>query len=216
MRAPGSSLDRVVLAGYVFGLVALYRGLPLQVPPSLHVANGTVWLGAPMVAFLLPAAVTLTDRLLRGLYMAPEGGEPGAHADAIYDAIMLRVSLLVIGTHGVILLGLLGVLSGRSWAAVLVPAMLGATMISVGNILPRTRPNLAIGLRTGRTLADRAVWMRAHRSLGYVMVGCGATIIASAIAIPRPVGPAMILLAGPGAFAASWLLLRRRERHARI
>jgi len=100
MRAPGSSLDRVVLAGHAFGLVALYRGLPLQVPPSLHVANGTVWLGAPMVAFLLPAAVTLTDRLLRGLYLAPEGGEPGAHADAIYDAIMLRVSLLVIGTHG--------------------------------------------------------------------------------------------------------------------
>src|SRR5437773_3497585 len=50
--------------------------------------------------------------------------------------------------HATVLAGLLGMLRGQEWAAQIVPLMLGSTMISVGNLLPRTRPHLAIGIRT--------------------------------------------------------------------
>jgi len=121
---------------------------------------------------------------------------------------MLRVTVFVVGVHGAVLLAVLGRLSGRRWAAELVPLMLGFTMIGIGNLLPKTRPNLAIGIRTRLTLSDRALWIRVHRWAGYLMVGCGAVIVLSAMAVPRPVGPGMILLVGPAALAGTCLLVR--------
>jgi hypothetical protein len=33
--------------------------------------------------------------------------------------------------------------------------------MAIGNLLPRVRPNVAIGIRTSRTLRDRDAWLRA-------------------------------------------------------
>jgi uncharacterized membrane protein len=214
MRSVPSTQTFVVLAGYALGGLALYWGLPEQVPPSWTVsARRTLWLGTPMAAFLLPTAVALTDRLLRGLCPRHPIDVPNsANGLAIYDAIMLRFAIFVMGVHGAVLLAMLGRLSGRQWAAQLVPLMLGFTMMSIGNLLPRTRPNLAIGIRTRRTLSDRALWIRVHRSAGYLVVACGALLLLSAITVPRPVGPAMILLVGPAALVGTCLLVRFSTR----
>ena len=146
-----STQSLVIVAGYVLGAVALYWGLPDEVPPSWTVSGGrAVWLGVPMVAFLLPTAVAITDLLLRGLYIRDPIADFAQMS--VYDAIMLRFSIFVIGVHAAVLLAVLGLLSGRQWAAQIVPLMLGFAMISIGNILPKTRPNPAIGIRTRRTL----------------------------------------------------------------
>jgi uncharacterized membrane protein len=136
-----------------------------------------------MVTFLLPTAVAVTDALLRGLSVRhPVDETTAVKVLAIYDAIMLRFMVFVVGVHATVLAGLLGMLRGQEWAAQIVPLMLGFTIISIGNLLPRTRPNLAIGIRTRRTLSDRALWIRVHRSAGYIVVACGAVIVFSAIA----------------------------------
>jgi immunity protein, SdpI family len=202
-------------AGYALGALALYSGLPQEIPPSWSVpGRGAVWLGAPMVAFLLPTAVAVTDALLRGLSVRHPVDETSAvNVLAIYDAIMLRFMVFVVGVHATVLAGLLGMLRGQEWAAQIVPLMLGFTMISIGNLLPRTRPNLAIGIRTRLTLSDRALWIRLHRSAGHMVVACGAVLVLSAMTVPRPVGPAMILLVGPAALVGTCLLVRFSRKH---
>lgn len=206
MRSMPPTQAFVVLAGYVLGGIALSRGLPGQVPPS--------WLGAPMVAFLLPTAAAVTDYLLRDLCVRhPADEADSSNALAIYDAIMLRFTIFVVSVHGAVLLAALGLLSGRRWAAQLVPLMLGFAMISIGNLLPKTRPNLAIGIRTRLTLSDRVLWMQVHRWAGYLLVASGAIIVLSAIVVPRPVGPGMILLVGPAVLAGTCLLVRFSRRH---
>lgn len=170
-----------------------------------------------MVAFLLPTAVAITDFLLLDLSVKQPVDEPNSqHVLAIYDAIMLRFTVFVMGVHGAVLLAVLGLLSGRRWAAQLVPLMLGFAMISIGNLLPRTCPNHAIGIRTRLTLSDRAFWMRVHRWAGYMVVAGGAVIVLSAMTVPRPIGPGMILLVGPAALAGTCLLvwLSRKRDHA--
>jgi hypothetical protein len=208
MRSLPSARIVVVFAGYVVGGFALARGFPEPVPPF--------WLGAPMVAFLLPTATAITDFLLRGLcvnHPIEESSSPSVLA--IYDAIMLRFTLFIFGVHLAIQLAVSGLLSRSTWAAELVPLMLGFTLISIGNLLPKTRPNLAIGIRTQRTLSDGALWMRVHRRVGYIAVGCGIVIVLSAIAVPRPVGPGMILLVGPAGLAGTYLLVRCSRKHVR-
>ncbi len=210
MRPPYSRRGLVIAAGYVLGAFALYRGLPdYGAPASTAWDNGMVSLNALMVAFLLPTAAVLTDTLLRGLCLRHPVGESGSDAVlATYDAIMLRVIVFIVAVHAVMLLGLAGMLEGRGWAAQIVPLMLGLTMIGIGNLLPRTRPNLAIGIRTQRTLSDRRLWARIHRSAGYLLVASGMVIVLSSIAVPAPVGAAMVLVVGPALVAGMCLLVR--------
>jgi uncharacterized membrane protein len=217
MRSLRSPHLLVVVAGYALGASAL-SGLPQEIPPFWSVpGRGTLWLGGPMVAFLLPTAVAITDFLLRGLCVKHPVDAPNSLSVLpIYDAIMLRFTVFIMGVHGAVLLAVLGLLSGRRWAAQLVPMMLGFTMISIGNLLPKTRPNLAIGIRTRLTLSNRALWIRVHRSLGHMVVACGAVLVLSAMAVPRPLGPTMILLVGPAALVGTCLLVRfsRTQLHA--
>ena len=195
-------LFAVVLgAGCGLGGAALLTGPP-----------GRVTAGA---AFLLPAAVMVTDVLLRDLCIRHPIGEAGSpDAVRIYDAIMLRIGVFVMGVHATVLAGLLGLLAGRDWAGQIVPVMLGLVLISIGNLLPRTRPNLALGIRTRRTLTNRAAWIRTHRSTGYVTVATGAVILLSAIAVPPPIGRTMVLAVAPAALMATWFVVRRATRHA--
>jgi uncharacterized membrane protein len=195
-----------VLAGLALGAVAMVTGLPDEIPPS--------WLGRPMVAFLLPAAVAVMDVLLRAVSRRPVDPQAGDSGLATAEAIMARVSVFVVGIHAAVLAGLVGWVPAGDWTMRVVPLMLGLVMISVGNLLPRTRPNLAIGVRTRRTLADRAAWIALHRSAGYVVVASGVVVAVSALALPRPIGPRMIQLVGPLAAIGLWLLARQQGRAA--
>ena len=87
MRPLPSTQTFVVSAGYVLGAFALYWGVPEQVPPAWTVsARRTLWLGTPMVAFLLPTSVAITDRLLRGLCLRHPIDEPdSASARPVLD-----------------------------------------------------------------------------------------------------------------------------------
>jgi uncharacterized membrane protein len=216
MATPRLVTRSAILAGYALGAGALYGRLPAEIPPSWTGPSGDVtWLGAPMVAFLLPTATAVIESLLRGLFQRhPIDQHNAANALLVFDAIIARVAVFVLGVHAAVLAGVLGRLFDQEWAAQIVPLMLGITLISVGNLLPRTRPNLAIGIRTQRTLSDRTCWIRTHRHAGYLVVACGAVLVLSALAVPKPVGPGMILLVGPAALVGMWLLLRLHGRHA--
>ena len=67
---------------------------------------------------------------------------------------------------------------------------------------------------TSRTLADRAQWVHTHRIAGYAMVVLGFVIVVAALAVPPPVGPAMILVVGPAAALGIPVLLFWFKRHA--
>jgi uncharacterized membrane protein len=114
-----------------------------------------------------------------------------------YDAIVFRVVLFIGALHGTVLTGLLGRgLVDRTGPIVprLAPVLLGAGLITIGNLLPRVRPNVAIGIRTSRTLRDRDAWLRANRTAGYVAVALGFAIVAAALLVPP--GPRIAAVVG--------------------
>lgn len=189
----------VIGIGYILG-AAVFSRLPHQIP-------------RPMVAFLLPTAALVTFALLRQLGARDLSEDRSRDFLLTYEAIMFRFVLFLTGVHATILAGLLGFLSGREWAARIVPMLLGAFLIGVGNLLPRTRPNLAIGISTSGTRSDRALWMRTHRVAGYLVVALGLVILLAGLAVPAPVGPRMGRLIEPAVlFGVPALVLYSRRK----
>lgn len=78
-----------------------------------------------------------------------------------------------------------GVLHWPLWTYRILTAILGLGFIAAGNVMPRTRPNWIVGLRTKRTLTDRTAWNRTHRLMGALMMGLGAAVVLTSFVAPR-------------------------------
>lgn len=59
--------------------------------------------------------------------------------------------------------------------------LLGILFILLGNYMPKTKQNFTFGLRIPWTLNDEENWVKTHRLAGWLMVGGGAIICATAI-----------------------------------
>jgi len=167
--APGATI------GFAWLLtVAMYPELPIPAPEGSLLPV----LARPLVALCLPTAATVTYLILRRLW-----GEIGLEravettSEAAHRAIALHVVLFIVVLHVLVLLSLGGVESVHNWEPRLVILLFGAVFIATGNLLPRTRPNLALGIRTTRTLTNRHLWIKLHRACGYVAVAFGAVVV---------------------------------------
>ena len=195
---------------------------PLVAIVALYVASVAAYVRMPpatfdpaFIAFLLPTAAGAIYVLMR-LLAAHDHVRRGNGAFAtIYDAIVFRVVLFIGALHGTILVGLLGrgvIARGGPLVPRLAPILLGAALIAIGNLLPQVRPNVAIGIRTSRTLDNRDAWLRANRTAGYVAVALGAGIIVSALLL-RP-GPRVAAAVGSIGIVAFVLLVAWTWRDA--
>jgi uncharacterized membrane protein len=63
--------------------------------------------------------------------------------------------------------------------------VLGASLVLMGNVMPRLRPNWVAGLRTRRNLEDPQLWRAAHRAFGAAFVASGILTIAVGLVAPR-------------------------------
>ncbi len=205
MAAPADSRPLVTVAAlYAVSAVAYAR-----LPP---------WTDRAFIAFLLPTAAVVIYVLMRRLYARDHVRQGNGAFTDTYNAIIFRVVLFVGGLHGTILAALLGRgLMARTGPLVprLAPLLLGAVLIAIGNLLPRVRPNVAIGIRTSRTLRDREAWLRTNRTAGYVSVTLGVVIVAITLLLPR--GPWVTgAIGGMGMIAVVTLVARTwRDTHDR-
>src|SRR5918996_3997294 len=117
----------------------------------------------PLIAFTLPAAAAATYFILRSLWSEIGAERNGPReVEATHRAIAICVVVFVMALHVLTILNLAGIEWVRAWGPRLVIVLFGAVFIAIGNLLPRTRPNLALGIRTSRTLSDRSFWIRLH------------------------------------------------------
>jgi uncharacterized membrane protein len=61
------------------------------------------------------------------------------------------------------------------------PLLMGALFIVVGNLLGKLRPNWFIGIRTPWTLSSKDAWVRAHRAGGWVFIAGGLLFMAAGV-----------------------------------
>ena len=97
-----------------------------------------------------------------------------------FHATVFAVTSLLALFH-IVLLG--SILAWPVWFFRAVTVLLGVGFITIGNVIPRVRPNWIVGIRTKRTLADPDSWTQVHRELGMLLMLAGVpTILAPFIA----------------------------------
>jgi hypothetical protein len=145
----------------------------------------------PAVTLILWAAFRAAptaagQRMARRLFRnAPEAVTSSAQFDRFgktYDTIVLGVVLLLLGFHAAILAALL---QYPAMASRIIPMVLGGSMMLMGNVTPRLRPNWVAGLRTRRNLEDPQLWRAAHRAFGAAFVVSGILTMAVGLVAPR-------------------------------
>jgi len=152
--------------------------------PVLHLPpTDEMRLARPLLVFLLPAAATTIEILLEQLWSRDRLRDRDSDLEAVFDAIVFRCVLFVTAIQLTFLAVFAGVPGVRNWAGRIVIVAFGLTITSIGNLLPRTRPNVAIGFRTSRTLGNRRLWIDTHRAAGYLTVMLGLVIVFSGVAL---------------------------------
>ncbi len=163
--------------------VAAFLRLPAHVPEDWWIpGDSDEWLVRTLLAFFLPAAAVTIVLLFRRLASIDPLRENYQRFSGAYELVLTSAVLFVIGLHGVLLGTLLG---APAWIWKLPSLMVGVILIVVGNVVPRIRPNVALGVRTPWTLGDEGVWASTHRVAGYVLVACGAVVLLEAVIAPH-------------------------------
>jgi len=194
--------------------IVVYRRLPETMAVHWDMnGNPNGWMPRAFGAFFGPVFLLLLWQLMRVLPRLDPRESNYARFSGAYDTVVAATLLLVLGTHGIVLAVALGhpVAVPR-----LVPALVGALFVVIGNVMPRMRPNWWFGVRTPWTLSNDRVWARTHRLAGFSMTAAGLVIIASALVLPARLGLPVLIAAvvaatiGPAVY--SYLTWKREQQ----
>jgi uncharacterized membrane protein len=199
----------LVLAGIVTALV--YQRLPERMPIHWDIrgeADGWAsravgaWLMFPIAAIIWPLARFL-PLLLSKEKQEKIAGTPVAAFALVMTVFFVTMQFLILyaALHP-------GFRTGAG-----VSLLLGAMWIAMGQMMPRTRRNPFIGIRTSWTLASDENWLRTHRVGGYAFFIGGVVTVAAAL-----LGDHALFVAIPAALVSafvpvvySFLLSRRLQ-----
>lgn len=183
----------IIVVAYAAGFawLGLHPGLPglPAVTGSGELANRV------LVAFLLPTAAAVLLWLFRTIELRRPVcvREPGDSAAT--ERVVLQFVIFIGALHVLVILCLSEVSWIRPWAPRLPFVLVGALLLSVGNLLPTTRPNVLVGIRTPRSLRSRHLWMEINRIGGYVAMGLGLVVIVAAVVLRFVLAGQLILVA---------------------
>lgn len=167
----------LIVAAFAFSL-AVYGMLPERIPTHWNL-RGEVddYSSRAFGAFFMPAMILGVWLLLRAVpHIDPRRTNIEKFRDTYETMVALVVSFMVV-LHVAVLGAALG------WPisiARIAPFGVGALLVIVGNLMPRVRSNFFMGIRTPWTLSSETVWVKTHRVGGYMLVGAGLIMMASA------------------------------------
>lgn len=167
----------LVAAAFAVSAAAL-PFLPGSLPAAFGVPPGpAVWISRAISAFFLPLVALVVCALLGRIAAADPDRANYARFRATFNLALNATLAFILGLHTTLLATL--TLGPRPWLGYLPPLLFGVLLASVGNALPRVRPNVVMGINTPWARRSERTWALTHRVGGYVIVGFGLLVIAS-------------------------------------
>jgi uncharacterized membrane protein len=186
-----------------------YSGLPERVAMHWNIRGEPDRYGSPMEAlFVIPLIMLAVWGLLRVLPKIDPFRDNYAKFAGTYELVIDLVLGMMLVMHIAVLLGALG---APQTVATIARAGMGVMFIILGNIMPRTRQNWFVGIRTPWTLSSARVWEKTHRVGGYGFVALGFLVLLTIPFAPQvgiPVLVAGLVAVGVGSVVYSFFVWR--------
>jgi uncharacterized membrane protein len=135
-------------------------------------ANG--WSSSLVTVLVFPLLMAMLSVLFLAMRDVDPRKENYDKFEPSLDTIMAAVLLTIAGIHVMLVGGALG------WHIPIrrtAPALIGLFFLTIGNVLPRVRPNSFIGIRTPWTFSNGDSWSLMQRLAGYGLVVAGALFL---------------------------------------
>jgi uncharacterized membrane protein len=189
---------------------AVYDSLPDPMPTHWDM-SGEVdgWTSLPWGAFLLPAMLVAMLAIFHVLPRIDPRKANYAKFQGSYEILIITIMTFMVAVHLLVLANARG--SNISMER-LIPIGVGVLFMVIGNLLPRTRPNWCVGIRTPWTLSSDRVWERTHRFGGHLFVATGLILLLTAAFAPAFTMQVLIgcsVALSLGVLAGSYLIWRR-------
>ena len=192
---------------------AVYTRLPETMAVHWDIdGNPNGWMPRAIGAAFGPVFIILLASLLRFVPRIDPRAENYTRFSEAYEVIVASVLVMMLVIHGIVLALALGY---HVSVTRIVPALVGALFVVIGNMMPLVRPNWWFGFRTPWTLSSDRVWARTHRLGGYCMTAGGLVMILAALLLPPSLGlPLLVVVAvasavGPAVY--SYLTWKREQ-----
>ncbi|MCL2448205.1 MAG: DUF1648 domain-containing protein [Polyangiaceae bacterium] len=186
---------------------AMYGRLPDPMPTHFGVSgrpNG--WMSRAWGAWLLPVLNAAVAALFKfGAGLLPREWRGRLEASPVRILSLITVAFL----SAVHLLVLHAALSRSKALGAEIWVIAGVFFAAAGQILPRTRRNPFIGVRTTWTLTSDENWARTHRMAGYAFSVGGAVAVLAGLGHAPGLAQAALLAAVLVPVLWSWRLARR-------
>lgn len=182
----------VALAFVASGLA--WSRLPERVPMHWNLAGEVDRYGSRLSgAVMIPLMMLFVWGMMRVLPKIDPRRANYARMEATYELVITMVLASTLALHVV----MLGAALGYPIAIdTVVPLVVGALFMVLGNVLPRAKPNWWFGVRTPWTLSNDRVWVRTHRVAGYTMLLAGLALVVLAFVPGEVVKLALLVGAG--------------------
>lgn len=181
-----------------------------QLPVHWNLAGEADRTAPALAALIVPAAMAVLLSILfaaiprlEPLQRQSEASGPVLRAAWIGSLLLMAYTQLMIA----------GPALGWPIGPDLIVVGIGALLLMVGDALPKSRPNLMVGIRTPWTLRNTDNWIATHRLGGKLMMMAGGLIVLAAF-VPLLPGQRMMVMATLVASAVlvpvgySWWLAR--------
>lgn len=175
-----SDLAIWLVLGGMFALAAVtWPGAPDRIPVHWNVHQQVDRYGGRFEGLLgIPLLALGLYLLMLTLPRIDPGRANYAAFVGAFATLRLVLAVFLAAIYGVIHLWIRG-LEVRMNAVM--PLLMGALFVVVGNLLGKVRPNWFVGIRTPWTLSSKDAWVRAHRTGGWVFIGGGLSFMIAAV-----------------------------------
>ncbi len=164
-----------VIATMFILAAVVWPSAPDRIPVQWGLSGEPDRYGGKIEGLLLLPLVTLGAYLLM-LYVPRLDPRRDNYAlfQGAYGVLRISVVVFLALVYGLILLWVRGI---ELDIAVVVPILVGALLVVMGNLLGKIRPNWFVGVKTPWTLSSTRSWVKTHRMAGWTFVLLGLTFI---------------------------------------
>ena len=194
----------------IFVGLLLWEKLPEQIPSHWDI-NGNIdgWSSKGFAVFFFPALLLA----IHWLCVFASCADPKSKD---YHPAMIRLVLWICPVLSLLLNSMVyaAALGHQLSIEIIIPLLVGAMLIIVGNLLPKCRQSYTMGIKLPWTLASEENWNKTHRFGGKVWVAGGILIMASALwgSFWLLLAVVAVMVIAPTTY--SYLLYRKQQKAA--